>query len=117
MPRKSLGVPGTDQTLSGLHAAPDSSCDARPPSLGARPAKSARVITVSGPPPPRGGVAAYPIADSADVALRDGSTLHLRPVSASDKPLVRRFLEGVSQESLGFRFFGTANLDWVRSEE
>ena len=69
---------------------------------------------MSDPPPPRGGVvAAYPSADSADVALRDGSTLHLRPVSVSDKPLVHRFLEGVSQESLGFRFFGAANLDWV----
>ena len=63
----------------------------------------------------RGAVAAYPRADSVDVALRNGSTLHLRAVSTDDKPLVRRFLDGVSQESLGFRFFGAANLDWVTS--
>lgn len=56
---------------------------------------------------------AYPSTDGVDVALRDGSTLHLREVNAADKPAVRKFLDGVSHESIGFRFFGAANLDWV----
>jgi hypothetical protein len=54
---------------------------------------------------------AYPRTDGVDVALRDGSTLHLREVNAADKPAVRQFLDGVSHESIGFRFFGAANLD------
>jgi acetyl coenzyme A synthetase (ADP forming)-like protein len=65
------------------------------------------------PPISRGRPAAYPSTDSLDAALRNGSTVHLRPVSADDKPLAHSFLEGVSQTSLGFRFFGAANLDWV----
>ena len=65
------------------------------------------------PPISRGRPTAYPSTDSLDAALRNGSTVHLRPVSADDKPLAHSFLEGVSQTSLGFRFFGAANLDWV----
>ena len=45
--------------------------------------------------------------------LRDGSTVHVRPVRADDKPAIREFLEGVSPESIGFRFFGAIDLDWV----
>jgi acetate---CoA ligase (ADP-forming) len=71
-------------------------------------------VSVSDPAPaPRGGVSAYARAHSVDVALRDGSTLHLRPVCVSDKPRIHKFLEGVSQRSLGFRFFGAPSLDWV----
>jgi acetate---CoA ligase (ADP-forming) len=56
---------------------------------------------------------AYPDASETDVALRDGSTLHIRPVIAGDRPAIEAFLKGLSQESIGFRFFGAANLDWV----
>jgi predicted CoA-binding protein/GNAT superfamily N-acetyltransferase len=57
--------------------------------------------------------AAYPLDREAEIALRDGSTVHVRPVRSGDKAAVRTFLEGVSPESIGFRFFGAADLDWV----
>jgi acetyl coenzyme A synthetase (ADP forming)-like protein len=57
--------------------------------------------------------AKYPSASEADVALRDGSTLHIRPVRAEDRPAIDAFLRGLSQESIGFRFFGAVNLEWV----
>ncbi|HEY2162059.1 MAG TPA: GNAT family N-acetyltransferase [Solirubrobacteraceae bacterium] len=45
--------------------------------------------------------------------MRDGSTVHVRPVRADDADAFRAFLEALSPESIGFRFFGTPNLDWV----
>ncbi len=59
--------------------------------------------------------APYPWQCEADVALRDGSTVHIRPIRATDEPAIRAFLDGVSRESIGFRFFGAADLDWVTS--
>jgi acetate---CoA ligase (ADP-forming) len=56
---------------------------------------------------------AYPRDREADVVLRDGSTVRVRPVRADDGPSIRTFLEALSPESIGFRFFGTPNLDWV----
>ncbi|HTU86362.1 MAG TPA: GNAT family N-acetyltransferase [Solirubrobacteraceae bacterium] len=56
---------------------------------------------------------AYPANREADVALRDGTTVHVRPVRPDDGPAVRAFLEGVSPESIGFRFFGTPNIDFA----
>ncbi len=50
---------------------------------------------------------------AVDVALRDGSTLHVRPVVAADAPAMRTFFEGLSLESIGLRFFGVPNVDWV----
>ncbi len=55
----------------------------------------------------------YPRDREADVVLRDGSTVHVRPVRADDKPLIREFLEALSPESIGFRFFGAPSLTWV----
>src|SRR4029450_2078027 len=47
-----------------------------------------------------------------DVALRDGSTVHVRPVRATDAPAVRAFFERLSPESTRLRFFsGFPNLD------
>jgi acetate---CoA ligase (ADP-forming) len=57
----------------------------------------------------------YPREREADIVLRDGSTVHVRPVRAGDESAVRAFLEGLSTESIGFRFFGTPDLDWVAS--
>jgi acetyl coenzyme A synthetase (ADP forming)-like protein len=57
--------------------------------------------------------AVYPSAHVVDVALKDGSTLHIRPVSARDALAIKAFLEALSRESIGFRFFGSPNLDWV----
>lgn len=72
-----------------------------------------RVSVSDSVPAPRGGTTAYARAHSVDVALRDGSTLHLRPVCVRDKPRIHTFLEGVSPRSLGLRFFGAPSLDWV----
>jgi acetyl coenzyme A synthetase (ADP forming)-like protein len=55
----------------------------------------------------------YPRGFETDVALRDGLTVHVRPVRAEDEPAIRTFLEAISPDSIGFRFFGTADLDWV----
>jgi acetate---CoA ligase (ADP-forming) len=57
--------------------------------------------------------AAYPIADVVDVALRDGKSIHIRPVQEADRMAIRAFFEHVSSESLWFRFLGLPNLDWV----
>jgi acetyl coenzyme A synthetase (ADP forming)-like protein len=55
---------------------------------------------------------AYPRDREADVVLRDGSTVHVRPVKAEDAAAVHAFYEGLSQESLTLRFFsGFPNLD------
>ncbi len=55
----------------------------------------------------------YPEACEVDVALRDGSTVHVRPVAVGDRPAIEDFLHALSPESIGFRFFGRINLDWV----
>ena len=47
--------------------------------------------------------------------LRDGSTVHVRPVRPDDAESIRAFLETLSPESIAFRFFGMPNLDWVTS--
>ena len=57
--------------------------------------------------------AGYPKEREADVVLRDGTTVHVRPVRADDRPAVRSFLGALSTESIQFRFFGSANLDWA----
>ncbi len=57
----------------------------------------------------------YPRELEADVVLRDGSTVHVRPVRAGDAQSIRAFLEKLSPESIAFRFFGMPNLDWVTS--
>ena len=59
--------------------------------------------------------ARYPPEREADVVLRDGATVHVRPVRADDGPAMRAFLESVSPDSIWFRFFGTPNLDWATS--
>ncbi len=55
----------------------------------------------------------YPRDRETDVVVRDGSTVHVRPVRAGDEAEVREFLEGISHESIGFRFFGAPSLDWA----
>jgi acetyl coenzyme A synthetase (ADP forming)-like protein len=57
--------------------------------------------------------ASYPVEREADVVLRDGSTVHVRPVRAEDEADIRTFLEEISPESIGFRFFGAPDLNWV----
>ena len=43
-----------------------------------------------------------------DIVLRDGSTVHVRPICGDDLPAVRAFLAGLSEESRWFRFFSAA---------
>jgi len=58
--------------------------------------------TVSGPGAP---------ALEADIALRDGSTVRVRPTRAGDEAAILAFLGGLSEESRYFRFFsGAPNL-------
>jgi acetate---CoA ligase (ADP-forming) len=48
----------------------------------------------------------------ADVVLRDGSTVHVRPVRAEDAAAVQAFFKGLSPESIALRFFSRfPNLD------
>jgi acyl-CoA synthetase (NDP forming)/GNAT superfamily N-acetyltransferase len=49
--------------------------------------------------------ATYPAERVVDVVLRDGSTVHVRPVREGDEPELERFLRGLSAESRAFRFF------------
>jgi acetate---CoA ligase (ADP-forming) len=58
---------------------------------------------------------AYPHEREADIMLRDGTTLHVRPVRPDDTAAVRAFLGALSWESIGFRFFGVPNLEWAVS--
>ena len=58
---------------------------------------------------------AYPWEREADVVLRDGATVHVRPVRADDGPAIHEFLKGLSTESIGYRFFGAVNLNWATS--
>src|SRR6476646_11255497 len=61
-----------------------------------------------------GEEAAYPAHREADVVLRDGSTVHVRPVQPKDRPALLEFHRGLSKESLALRFFtGAVDLEWV----
>ena len=55
----------------------------------------------------------YPAHREADVALRDGSTVHVRPVRPADLGAMLDFLKGLSRESRAFRFF-SASVDLER---
>jgi acetyl coenzyme A synthetase (ADP forming)-like protein len=49
--------------------------------------------------------AAQPPDGESDIVLRDGSTVHVRPVRAGDREAILRFLQGLSGESTYLRFF------------
>ena len=51
---------------------------------------------------------AYPAHREADVVLRDGSTVRLRPVRPEDEGTLREFFAGLDARSLAFRFFSGA---------
>jgi acetyl coenzyme A synthetase (ADP forming)-like protein len=55
-----------------------------------------------------GAGAGYPAEREAEVVLRDGSTVHVRPVRAENEEAIHRFLEGLHPESRMFRFFSVA---------
>jgi len=47
----------------------------------------------------------YPVAWEADVVLRDGTTMHVRPLRPDDADAIQRFQEAQSERSAYFRFF------------
>jgi acetate---CoA ligase (ADP-forming) len=47
----------------------------------------------------------HPQHRQADVVLRDGSTVHVRPVRAEDAAAVQIFFKGLSPKSITLRFF------------
>lgn len=47
----------------------------------------------------------YPIEMVADVPLRDGTLLHVRPIMPEDAELERAFVNGLSEQTRYFRFF------------
>jgi len=47
----------------------------------------------------------YPIELVADVPLRDGTVLHVRPIMPEDAELERAFVHGLSEQTRYFRFF------------
>jgi acetate---CoA ligase (ADP-forming) len=49
--------------------------------------------------------ATYPAHLATDVVLRDGSTVHVRPVRPDDEPRLLAFLRSLSEQSLVLRFF------------
>jgi RimJ/RimL family protein N-acetyltransferase len=50
----------------------------------------------------------------AEVVLRDGSTVHVRPITPEDRDRMRAFLGSLSEDSRRLRYFsGAANLDWA----
>jgi acetyl coenzyme A synthetase (ADP forming)-like protein len=54
----------------------------------------------------------YPGYREADVVLRDGSTVHVRPARPTDAPAVEELLKGLSDRSRWLRFFsGFPNLE------
>jgi acetyl coenzyme A synthetase (ADP forming)-like protein len=54
------------------------------------------------------GAAAGQAAREADVALRDGTTVHVRPARPEDAPGLRKLFERLSEESRYLRFFSAA---------
>lgn len=47
-----------------------------------------------------------------DVTLRDGSTVHVRPVTVDDRDAIAGLLNSMSPDSLYFRGCGQVNTDW-----
>ena len=62
--------------------------------------------------PQVGPLSAQLAAREVDIALRDGSTVRVRPIRSADEAAVLEFLRGLSEESRALRFFSAAsNLD------
>src|SRR5579875_837573 len=49
----------------------------------------------------------------SDVALRDGSTVHIRPVTGEDREAIRSLVGSMSPDSLYFRGCGLVSQDWL----
>jgi acetate---CoA ligase (ADP-forming) len=78
-----------------------------------RPLRSGRMVAVPANALDRDALRAQERERGIDVALRNGSTLHVRPVRDDDTAAMRAFFDALSVESIGLRFFGVPNVDWV----
>ncbi|MFI5027623.1 MAG: GNAT family N-acetyltransferase [Solirubrobacterales bacterium] len=59
----------------------------------------------------------YPAGREADVVLKDGSTVHLRPVRPDDEEALRGFFADLDPTSQAFRFFsGAVDLDGIAKQ-
>lgn len=47
----------------------------------------------------------YPLHRESDIALRDGSTVHVRPIRPDDEPRLLELLESLSMDARALRFF------------
>ena len=54
---------------------------------------------------------------SADVVLRDGSTVHLRPIRSDDDGRLLDLLHRMSEEALYYRFLSVPRIDQEKAEE
>jgi acetyltransferase len=59
---------------------------------------------------PRLAIRPYPSEYNGDVTLRDGTLVTVRPIRPEDEPLMIKFHEGLSEESVRFRYFGFLSL-------
>src|SRR5687768_11998095 len=59
-------------------------------------------------PAPAAASPAYPAHYACDVVLRNGSTLHLRPIRGTDLEALQSFHQHLSPESLHLRFMSFA---------
>ena len=66
---------------------------------------------------PRPAIRPYPAQYVQKHALRDGSTMTIRPIRPQDEPLMVRFHERLSDESVRLRYFGTISLAQRTSHE
>jgi acetyl coenzyme A synthetase (ADP forming)-like protein len=64
----------------------------------------------------KGSADDYPKHREADVALRDGSTVHVRPIRGDDRDAVLQFLRQLSETSLYLRFF-SGHVDLERAAD
>jgi acetyl coenzyme A synthetase (ADP forming)-like protein len=71
------------------------------------PPHSVRAMTTTAVP-------SAPAVAEADIVLRDGSTVHVRPTTPGDAPRLRSFLASLSEEARWFRFF-SAGVDLDRA--
>ena len=54
---------------------------------------------------------------SADVVLKDGSTVHLRPIRAEDDDGLLGLLQRISEEALYYRFLTIPKIDRERAQQ
>ncbi|MGZ8901716.1 MAG: GNAT family N-acetyltransferase, partial [Limisphaerales bacterium] len=59
---------------------------------------------------PRLAIRPYPAEYVTSVTLRDGTPVTIRPIRPEDEPLMVAFHEGLSEESVRFRYFGFLSL-------